>query len=85
MMRKKKSKIQTLDKTMLSYCLKCRKNAESKNSKVVRTKNGRIMLLVCNIKKSKFLKEQETKGLLGNFLGTKIPVLGDIPLVNTLF
>ena len=30
---------------MLSYCLKCRKNTESKNPKVVRTKNGRIMLL----------------------------------------
>ena len=40
---------------MLSYCLKCRKNAKSKNSEVVRTKNGRIMLLskcaVCNSKK----------------------------------
>ena len=30
---------------MLSYCLKCRKNTESKNPKVVRTKNGIIMLL----------------------------------------
>ena len=30
---------------MLSYCLKCRKNTESKNPKVERTKNGRIMLL----------------------------------------
>ena len=30
---------------MLSYCLKCRKNTESKNPKVMQTKNGRIMLL----------------------------------------
>ena len=30
---------------MLSYCLKCRKNTESKNPKVVRTQNGRIMIL----------------------------------------
>ena len=30
---------------MLLYCLKCRKNTESKNSKVARTKNGRIMFL----------------------------------------
>ena len=30
---------------MLSYCLKCRKNTESKNPKVARTKNGRIMVL----------------------------------------
>ena len=30
---------------MLSYCLKRRKNIENKNPKVVRAKNGRIMLL----------------------------------------
>ena len=30
---------------MLSYCLKCRKTTESKNPKVAKTKNGRIMLL----------------------------------------
>ena len=50
---------------MLSYCLKCRKNTESKNSKFVRTANGRIMLLskcaVCNSKKLKFLKVKEAK------------------------
>ena len=74
---------------MLSYCLKCRKNTESKNQKLVKTKNGRMMLLskcaVCNSKKYKFLKEQGAKQLLGNLLGVKTPVLGDIPLVNTLF
>ena len=60
-----------------------------KKTKFLRTKNGRIMLLskcaVCNCKKSKFLKEQEAKGLLSNLLGAKIPILGVIPLVNTLF
>ena len=44
---------------MFLYCLKSRKNAESKNPKVARTKNGRIMLLskcaVCDSKKSKKL------------------------------
>ena len=30
---------------MPSYCLWCRKNTESKNPKVVKRKNGRIMLL----------------------------------------
>ena len=53
-------------KTTISYCLKCRKNTESKNLKVGRTKNGRIMLLsilVRNSKKSKFIKKQEAKGL----------------------
>ena len=74
---------------MLPYCLKCKKNTESKNPEVVRTKNGRIMFFskcaVYNSKKWKFIKEQEIKGLLGNLLGAKIPILGDIPLVNTLF
>ena len=45
---------------MLSYCSKCIKNTEIKNPKVVRTKNGRLMLLskceVCNSKKSKLLE-----------------------------
>ena len=74
---------------MLPYCLKYRKNTESKNPQVVRTKNGRIMPLskcaVFNSKKSKFIKEQEDKELLSNLLGAKIPILDDIPLVNTLF
>ena len=30
---------------MLSYCLKCRKDAESKNSKIAKMKSGRIMVL----------------------------------------
>ena len=30
---------------MLSYCLKCRKNTERKNPKVVRTKSARILPL----------------------------------------
>ena len=40
---------------------------------------------VCNSKKSKLIKEQEAKGLLGNLLVEKIPILGHIPLINTLF
>ena len=55
---------------MLSYCLKCRKNTESKKPEFVKTKNGRIMLLskctVCNSKKLKFIKEQEARRLLHN-------------------
>ena len=45
---------------MLAYCLKCRKNRESKNPKVVKTKNGSIMVLskcaVCESKTSKYIK-----------------------------
>ena len=66
---------------MLSYCLKCRKNAENKNPKIVKTRNGRIMLLskcaACNSKRLKFIKEQEARGLLSNFTGLKIPILSD--------
>ena len=43
---------------MLSYCLKCRKNAESKNPKSLRTKNGRIMLIPkCQVWDSKSASE----------------------------
>ena len=74
---------------MLSYCLKYRKNTESKNPKVVRTKSGIIMLLsrctVWNSKKLNFFKEQEARGLLSNLLDLKVPILSDIPLVNILF
>ena len=59
---------------MLWCCLKCRKNTESKNSKVVKTKNGRTMLLskceVCDIKKSKLIKEEKASRLLSS-LGIK--------------
>ena len=53
---------------MLSYCLKCKKNTESINPKVSVTSNGRTMILskcaICGSKKSKFIKNQEAKGLL---------------------
>ena len=55
---------------MLLYCLMCRKNTESKNSKVVRTKNSKIMLLskcaVCDSKQLKFMKQQEASRLLSS-------------------
>ena len=60
-----------------SYCLKCRKNTESKNPKVVLTKNRRIMLLsecaVCNSEKSRFIKGQEARRLL-NSLELRVPL-----------
>ena len=71
---------------MFSYCFKCRKNTESKNPEVVRTKNGRIMLLskfaVSDSKKLIFIKEQEASGLLSS-LGIKTP-LNKIPLLGPL-
>ena len=69
---------------MLSYCLKSRKDTKSKNLEVARARKGRIILLskciVCDSKKSKFIKEQEASGLLSS-LGiktswSKIPLVG---------
>ena len=55
-------------KKMLFYCLKSRKNTEIENPKVIKIKNGRMMLLskcaVCDSKKSKYIKEHEARGLL---------------------
>ena len=71
---------------MKSYCLKCRKNTENINPRVSKTSNGRTMILskcaICGSKKSRFVKNQEAKGLLSNLgVGTplsKVPILGNI-------
>ena len=72
---------------MKNYGVKSRNNAENINPKMVKTKNGRLHMQskcpVCRIKKSRFVKEQEAKGLLSN-LGIKTP-LRKIPLLNVLF
>ena len=72
---------------MKTYCIKCRKNTENLNSKIFKTKNGRLIMqskcTECRFKKLRFVKEQEAKGLLTN-LGTKTP-LSKIPLINVLF
>ena len=72
---------------MKIYCMKCRKDTENIDPKMVRTKNNRLIMQakcpVWGIKKSIFKKEQEAKGLLSN-LGIKTP-LSKIPLSNVLF
>ena len=72
---------------MKTYCVKCRKDTENIDSKMVRTKNNRLVMQsncsICGIKKSRFVKEKEAKGLLSN-LGIKTP-LSKIPLLNVLF
>ena len=71
---------------MESCCLKCKKYTKNINPQIFSTNNDRTMILlkcaICNSKKSKFIKNQEAKGLLSK-LGiktplSKIPVLGDI-------
>ena len=72
---------------MKTYCVKCRKDTENIDPKMVRTKNSRLVMQskcsVCGIKKFRFVKEQEAKGLLSNFV-IKTP-LSKIPLLNVLF
>ena len=72
---------------MNTYCVKCKKDTENIDPKIVRTKNNRLVMQskcsVCGIKKPRFLKEQEGKALSSN-LGIKTPS-GKIPLLNVLF
>ena len=71
---------------MNTYCIKCKKDTENIDPKIVRTKNNRLVMQskcsVCGIKKSRFIKEQQAKGLSN--LGIKTP-LSKIPLLNVLF
>ena len=71
---------------MKSYCLKCRKDTENINTRVSNTSNGRARILskcaICGSKKLRFVKNQETKGLL-SILGlrtplSKVPISGNI-------
>ena len=71
---------------MKSYCLKCKKDTENINPRVSNTSNCKTMLLskclIYDSKKSRFIKNQEAKGLLSN-LGlktplSKVPISGDI-------
>ena len=63
-----------------------KKDTDTADSKMLKTKNGRPMLsskcAVCRSKKSKFIKEQEGKGLLSS-LGLKTP-LCKVPLLGRI-
>ena len=71
---------------MKSYCLKCRKNIGNINPRVSKTSNNRIMILskcaISSSKKSRFIKNQEAKGLLSN-LGIKTP-LNKVPILSDI-
>ena len=71
---------------MESYCVRCKKYTKNINPRVSNSSNGKTMILskcaMCGSKKSRFIKNQEVKGLLSS-LGlrtplTKVPLLGDI-------
>ena len=72
---------------MKTYCLKCRTNTENINPKMFRTKNNRLLMQStcsdCKNKKSRFIKEQDAKGLLSD-LGISTS-FSKTPLLNFLF
>ena len=75
-----------MKQTILIYCVKWKKKIKNLDPKIFETKNGRIILqskcAVSGIKKYRFVKKQEAKGLLSNLGITtpmrKIPLLVDI-------
>ena len=72
---------------MKIYCVKCTKDTNNINPKTFRTKNNRLLMQStcndCKNKNSRFVKEQDAKGLLSN-LGINTP-FSKIPLLNVLF
>ena len=64
---------------MLNYCLVCKNFFDNFNSRMKRTKHGRLMLLsqcdVCGNTKSRFIlkNEQKAEGLLSS-LGIRTPL-----------
>ena len=68
-------------------CLACRKYTKNINPKIVRNRQNRLVIqsncAVSNSKKSRFIKEQKSMGILSN-LGIKTP-LSKVPLLNVLF
>ena len=72
---------------MKTYCVKCKRDTENIDPKMFKTKTNRLIMQskcpACRIEKSRFVKEQEAKGLLSN-LGIRTP-LSKIPLLNVLF
>ena len=71
---------------MLSYCLTRKKITENINSRVLKTSNGKTVLLskctICGSKNSRLIKKQEANGILSS-LGLKTP-LNKIPLLGDL-
>ena len=65
----------------------CKKYTNNINPKIFKTKNNKLLMQStcsdCKNKKSRFVKEQEAKGLLSN-LGINTP-FSKIPLLNVLF
>ena len=77
---------------MKTYSVKCTKNTENLNTKIFKTKNGRLIMqskcTECRFKKSRFMKEQQAIFFLKvykiNEIVNKFLLLGDtfMPEIN---
>ena len=69
-----------------TYCVRCKKDTDNIDPKMFKTKNNKLLMQsecsVCKSKKSRFVKEQDAKGLLSD-LGINTP-FSKIPLFNVL-
>ena len=84
----KRSTLQKMErKKKQTYCLVCRDYTNSINPKIVRNRQNRYIIqsncTTCGSKKSRFIKEQKSLGILSN-LGFKKPLIR-VPLLNILF
>ena len=72
---------------MLSYCLKCKKYTEIIYAKILKTSNGKTMILsecaIYGSKKSTFIKKQDASGILSS-MGIRMP-LSKIPVLGNIF
>ena len=70
-----------------TYRLACRKYTKNNNPKIVRNRQNRLMIQSncanCGSKNSRFIKEQQVMGILGN-LGIKTSI-SKVTLLNILF
>ena len=77
-------RFQSNDKTMLSYCLKCKKKTESKNPRFVKTRKLKPMLLskraMYDSKKLRFIKQQEASRIIVS----SVKPLSEIPLIGLI-
>ena len=68
-----------------TYCLKCKKKTKNINQNISSNRNGKTMMIlskckICGSKKSRFIRNQEAKGLLSS-LGIRTP-LNKVPILS---
>lgn len=78
-----------------AYDVKAKRKAEILNPQLARTKNNRYVIVGTSsltgnriqtfVSNKAIQQAQRGDGFIGDMLGIRIPVLGDIPLLNRIF